>query len=495
MNARRIRRVAIAGVAVAAVAAPAYLVATDTIDFGAKRDRALAHQADDLYGGIGTPLRAPVADTQIGDTTGTASVRLASGLRARVVTDEVYDSADMIAFWPSDRDPSAAILCIENGSDVPGIQRVHLKGPEKGLVETILTGTSSCDGIRRTPWGTIVATEEELPNLSTEDANPAGWALEIYDPLETDGVLFDRTTGAVTGADAGNVHPRPAVGRLSWEGLEIEDDGTVVFGNELGPRTEAGTRGSDLLGGALYKFISSQKPTPATWDGLKDPANAAASPLAAGAVFALQVGDAKNVGQGNERGLGKWVGPLDPAALTSEAKRVNATGFYRPEDLHGDPLVDRQYFWANTGNSSIRNFGEVLRLTEHESATDPTGYQPEVQTFAAGTPEMGSPDNIAVQPRTGMVYVIQDSPYVDGTRQIPGGVWACLRDGGDVDLQSDGCVRVLDVTTAGAEPTGFIFDATGKTAYMVVQHSPLTGESDDMLKITGFDPWAARAAR
>jgi hypothetical protein len=112
---------------------------------------------------------------------------------------------------------------------------------------------------------------------------------------------------------------------------------------------------------------------------------------------------------------------------------------------------------------------------------------------------MNQPDNLAFQPGTGNVYIIEDTPTVNGA-PVPGDVWACLPDGADDNLQSDGCVRILSVVSGvpgvdTAEPTGFIFDGTGKTAYLNVQHTPdnpatLSDDEskyDEMLVIEGFD--------
>jgi hypothetical protein len=55
--------------------------------------------------------------------------------------------------------------------------------------------------------------------------------------------------------------------------------------------------------------------------------------------------------------------------------------------------------------------------------------------------------------------------------------------------------RVVDPE---AEPTGFIFDGTGRVAFLILQHgeqpeallnfesNPVNGRTDDLLRITGF---------
>lgn len=74
-----------------------------------------------------------------------------------------------------------------------------------------------------------------------------------------------------------------------------------------------------------------------------------------------------------------------------------------------------------------------------------------------------------------------------------GDIFACLPDGADRDIKTDGCVKMLSVKDTSAEPTGFIFSANGKTAYLTIQHSNDTNmpqvdgyRTDDVLKITGF---------
>lgn len=488
--------------AIAVVAAVA-VSAASFIDVGLDEETQLAAKANQLYGDIGTPLDGTAAN--VVGTEGAASVALASKLRVSDVlrgdivspalTDQLYQNADMIAFWPSDENPEWGIVCIENGTTVPGVQRIKLAGPNKGKVETLLTGTAGCDGIRRTPWQTIVATEE----IGTDDdaANP-GWAIEIYDPINTDGVVFNRVTGGTSGADAGNVRPRPALGRFAWEGLEILPTGTVYAGDELSPST-------DLKGGTIFRFVSANAPAqPLTSLKIAELANAAnhgSSPLAAGTLSAIRIGNAgssTNYGQANQRGLGKWIGPINPADARASAEASDATGFYRPEDLHLDPIAlaagNIRFCWANTGVSSQQNYGEVLCANE-------TAAGPVVQTFVEGSNLMNQPDNLAFQPGTGILYVIEDSPRINGV-SVAGDVWACLPDGRDVDLQSDGCVMILSVTTTGSEPTGFIFDGSGTKAFVNVQHSPNVASTpadeskyDELLVIEGFDPGKAKAFR
>jgi secreted PhoX family phosphatase len=507
-------RVVVTGALVAAAVAVPFAVASGFVDFGFDTQKELNRNADDLYGGIGKPLPASAATSP--GAAGAASVALASGLKVGDVlrgdisepdiTDQLGQHADMIAYWPTDVNPEWGIVCIEGRPTNPpatdpfsGVQRIKLSGADKGKVETILTGTDACDGIRRTPWNTIFITEE------TSD----GWGVEIYDPLNTTNVVFNRALpGTATGGtNPQNVVSRLATGLFAWEGMYIRDNGVMYAGDELAPS-------GDRDGGAVFKFVPTtpapEPMTPAAAATLSQVANKDMSPFASGKLYGLQIGSkapGAQVGQGNQYGEGRWI-ELSPSAtvtLRADAAAKGATGYYRPEDLEGDSIARTdgsfRFCWTNTGVSARKNWGEVLCATDSPNAAEPTGTTPNVQIFTPGNSKMNQPDNIEFQPKTGIVYIIEDTPTVDGVSK-PGDIWACLRDGADDDNLTDGCVRVLSVVNASAEPTGFKFDASGKRAYLNIQHSgddPATpGDErryDEMLEIRGFEPNEAEAIR
>lgn len=110
--------------------------------------------------------------------------------------------------------------------------------------------------------------------------------------------------------------------------------------------------------------------------------------------------------------------------------------------------------------------------------------------FVEGGKRFNSHDNLAFNPKTGHLFVIEDATY--------GEIWACLPDGEDDDFMTDGCIPMLSVIDPLAEPTGFEFDASGMVANVAIQHgecpealqdfvsNPDGGCTDDVLKITGF---------
>jgi hypothetical protein len=84
--------------------------------------------------------------------------------------------------------------------------------------------------------------------------------------------------------------------------------------------------------------------------------------------------------------------------------------------------------------------------------------RPNVTRFVQNDARMRAHDNLEFQPVTRNTYIIEDATW--------GEIWACLPDGTDRDLGSDGCVSMLSVNDKDAEPTGFIFDGTGKCGFL-----------------------------
>jgi len=466
---------------------------------------------------------------------------VAKGLRADIFSREIAQNADQFAFWPSDAAATHIIACIEvfapqvigafpNGTTklTPGVQRIDL---ETRQVETIIRGTAGCDGIRLTPWGTILFTEED--GSPTGDGH-LGNAFEILDPLATTNVtigrgptrgqFFDSTGRTLTGAEAAapvaaggfGVAIRQALMEMAWEGIAITPQGVLIAGDELRPgtRTSATVGGPDADGGALFKFVPDVPAVPGVVL-----ADLTQSPFAAGRSFAMRVtcsAGNSQYGQGCQKGNAVWV-QIDPLNARGEADRVGATGFYRPEDLVADPNYTGpglRFCFTNTGDAGALNFGEVLCAVDTDPllvtttlVADLSGSMVtadalvDMQVFLEGDDTLTQPDNIDIQARTGNVYVIEDNPNGD--------IFACLPDGADRNVTTDGCVLLATLKDRTAEPTGFGFNARGDTAYFFIQHSaddnnPLTRSNacpnpaalpefvrddfctDDMIRITGF---------
>lgn len=507
----------------AAMAASLLVPATlaEGLDLGAAKEKLLSDNSHILFG-FGTPVpdsATEVVDRALGQPA-TDRQLLAEGLQVEFVSRAVGGNGDMIAFWPDDISYTHVIVCNElgrsgttpggGGGYNPSVQRVNVA---TGEVATILHGMARCDGIRTTQWGTILATEE---------SGADGGAYEIIDPLNTTGHwVADRggqggEADIRDGIDSPNastaIVKRTALASQSWEGLEILDNGVVIGGDELRP-------GFDNDGGAVFRFVPSSfyecEGAPVRPGLLCDNTieSLEQSPLVDGQNYALATicSGTDDYGQGCEAGRGIWVEVRAEFARADAAER-GGTGYCRPEDLH----VDRSYgefdggegirwCWNNTCGG---RFGETLCVVEDAMDAnanifeDDFGYnllsidgerraEALVTRFVQGDSEMNSHDNLDIQPHTSNVYVIEDNDFGD--------VWACLQDGADRDYMTDGCVRLLSIRSTAAEPSGFIFDGTGRTAFYFLQHgqqpeelrdfnsNPVTGQTDDLMKITGFE--------
>ncbi|MEQ1902281.1 MAG: hypothetical protein ABL866_16290 [Devosia sp.] len=453
------------------------------LDFGVERDAMLAAKSPELFG-IEAPLAEGTAATaeegyRTLDQSPGDELAAAPGLTLEFVTRNAADSLDMMAFWPA-QNPTHLIGCIEGdreeiapGKFNPSVQSIALAD---GTVTTLLRGLSACDGIRTTPWGTIIATEED----------DVGNAYEIIDPLAIkDVVVKDRATGEVS--DPAHVVKRTTLATMAWEGFLVTPEGVVIGGDEWRPGTDT----PDADGGAIFKFIPATLHNGAAITALEQ------SPLVAGKTYAMQVqcrGGEIQYGQGCEIGKAAWI-EIDPANARADAMKKGATGYYRPEDLHQDMSYKGagiRFCAANTGNEEAENYAEVicaidLAPTEAPQA-DAEGklvFTTTVSRFVEGDTVANQFDNLSFQGTMANLYVIEDHPNGD--------VWACLADGADQDIKTDGCVRVFAVKDTSAEPTGFMFTDDGLTAYVSIQHSDDTNVAklddygtDDLIKITGF---------
>ena len=482
---RKLLWVSCAAAVVAAVAFVPRVLADEDLDWGLLVQQQLNDRSEHLFG-VGTPLR----NSALGPFTTPDSVnaiRVARGLSVSLVSSAVMPNADMIVLWPSDSHPTHLFVCIENSSNAV-VQRVDLAGNPASNVTTILSGIVSCDPIRRTPWGSLLAGEE-----STD-----GGTYEILDPLSiTTAVAVTNRAAGVT-SDPTHVVKRKALGQLAWEGNPIFPDGTVVFGDELRP-------GNGNPGGAIYKFVPDFP-----YGGSGVITSPSASPLASGQLYGLKVGSTGDNGQGTEIGQGIWAA-IDEAAITdangnivlrTAQSTLKLTGYYRPEDMEIDPIArsndEARVCWTATGRMSNGGgsveetgsiYGEIMCLTDEPDTAASSGAIPTVRRFFGGSPQFNFFDNLAFQPHTGNLAVTEDGEVEvvkeDGTTELRGNdILFCLPDGDDYDVQTDGCIRIASLRDTASEPTGIIFTGSGESLILSLQHR--SGGVGALIKISGF---------
>lgn len=463
----------LAGIAALAIAGTTLAgIAGATDDFGLRQQHQVESHANEQFGVTQPLTSSSTASISAADATSdpTKLVTLAKGLSARVVTTTSGANTDMIALWPSETNPTWLVACNEQDATKPGLQRIRLSD---GHVDTIVTGTTSCDGVRRTAWGTI---------LFDEEAGTSGAVYELLDPVGTTGVSLDRTTGVFSGGTgATNLVRRDALGRLSFEGLGVYANGVTYYGDE-----NRSSQGKPA--GAYFKFVPT---TP--WTGSAPITSLAQSPLAAGKVYGLRVSKAgaNDFGQGMNTGDGQWIdvdaGKAD-LRVASQTSPTVLTGYYRPEDIDIDRAAEAagHVRWCanNTGREENHTYGEAMCVTDGSLAdATATTSTPQVQALVEGNPELAMMDNMAYQPGRGN-WLLHEDGETDFERPHDNDIWSCLDDGADTDLLSDGCIRIATLNDLTAEWTGGVFDATGTHFYVSVQHN-VTG-SGVVLDITGW---------
>jgi hypothetical protein len=485
-------RTSVLATTVAVLGLSAGAVTADDSDFGSFVEKQLKNRSEKLFG-VEKPLEASAPATSGAYRNPSQSaydqVLVADGLKVEYLTRNAANNADMMFLWPNSEHPTHLIMAVEEFSPkaigtlpsgitkmTPSLQRLDLK---TGNVETILRGLSGGDGVRLTPWGTVLISEE------ADDGN----AYEVIDPINvTNHTVTNRALGTVVDANGNpstKVAKRTALPTLAWEGIGILPSGVVYAGDEERP----GSGGANADGGALFKFVPLNPRTVSGPIG-----NLNESPLVSGSVYAMQVSctTGQQYGQGCEVGNAAWV-LVDAASARVSANAAGATGYYRPEDLELDaeysdaanPQAVR-FCWANTGNEGAKHYGEVVCGVDSAPLTAVSNQRTVVvNRFVEGDKDANAFDNLAFQPHTGNLFVIEDHNNGD--------VWSCLPDGADRDIKSDGCVKILSVKDTSAEPTGFFFLPDGRSAIVTIQHSndglmPKVDDygTDDILLITGF---------
>lgn len=178
---------------------------------------------------------------------------------------------------------------------VPEGGSVSVVDLETGVTKLLAQDTTwdAVDGIRWTPWGSLLIAEEI----------GGGRLFEIFldknDPMTATAVV-----------------DRPAVGRVAHEGIDVDRNGNVYVVDEHRGRSQ-GCNGIVPCGGGIYRFVP---------DSYGD--------LSSGKLYVLAVDGMDGVGQGS------WVGPIDPQNARESGSAAGAQSYQRPEDIEviGDTL-------------------------------------------------------------------------------------------------------------------------------------------------------------
>jgi len=299
-------------------------------------------------------------------------------------------------------------------------------------------GYTALDGIRWTPWNTVVFAEESSGGRFFE--------MELNDDMMT----------------AKAIHDRPQVGRLAHEGIDLDEAGNVYVVDEHRGRT-VGCNDVVPCGGGVYKFVPNSY-----------------GDLSSGELFALKVNGADGVG------AAEWVGPIDPLNARESGSEYGGQSYQRPEDLEiiGDVLyvaitegprdakTETDYAEENIGQLEFKKElyeGRVIAV--NLKTMQVTNF---VKPGVNAPVEIGKPGDAGHQ--TGF-----DS--VDNLAETPDGKLMMIEDNKPSDIwvastrtDEEGASRKVklfaSLTDPGAEGTGIYFSPTDpKTLYVNIQHS------------------------
>lgn len=283
------------------------------------------------------------------------------------------------------------------------------------------------DGIRWTPWGTVLFAEEK----------DGGRLLEIF--LDPNDLMR-----------AVEVVDRPAVGRLAHEGIDIDDAGNIYIVDEHRGRS-VGCNGITPCGGGVYKFV------PDTYGD-----------LSSGQLYVLGIEEGT---RRDNTGQGVWLGPIDASNAREAGTAAGGVSYQRPEDLEiiGDTLYvaitegprdeyNREYYEGRVIAIDLKSM-QVSDFVKAGVNVPVEIGRPGDEGHQSG---FDSVDNLA-ESSDGRLVMIEDN--------VPSDIWFASRKTNEFGYAKE--VELFgSLTDPSAEGTGIYFSPLDpKTLYVNVQHS------------------------
>ena len=379
----------------------------------------------------------PIPGSAYGQTTAawTEPFIVPQGYRQERVSDEtdldIYpgqqDLTDMNTVNETGKQAGRYLYRTHEVDDLGAVSVVDLWGirPTRVLVQEgdprfpEITSATDLDGIRWTPWGTILFAEEELeePVVGTQDSGRLyEIVLDPHDPMR-----------------AIDVKDRPQVGRLRHEGIEVGSDGAIYVVDELN-------------GGSIFRFVPDRR-----------------GDLSSGQLYALKLTGLTSAEQrwnsGHPHtGAFEWVALDRSLAVVNgnaAADAVNATEYGRPEDVE---VIGQTLYVANTTEDRVIAIDLKKMVVE---TFVKAGLNVPVENAGSAITGFNNPDNLAQGP-DGRLWIVEDNFASD--------IWVTDGDN-DGDGTADGVYLFASLKDPGAEGSGIYFGKDPKTLFVNVQHA------------------------
>ncbi|WP_292835122.1 alkaline phosphatase PhoX [Microbacterium sp.] len=402
-------------IAAAAICATALALVPAGTGHAADGQAADGHAADRLMG------FDPIGGTPYSEATATweQPFVIPEGYSQRMVADEtvldiygggVDDLTDMNTVNETGKQAGRYLYRTHEVDGNGALSVVDLKTGEAKVIAQD-QGWRRLDGIRWTPWGTILFAEETA----------GGRLFEAFlDPKDPTKIV--------------RVEARPEVGILRHEGIEALGNGVLFVIDELN-------------GGSIFMFVPSKR-----------------SDLSDGQLYALKLtGLADDAQVWNAGTVGQKVGAFEWVALDmnqvvvdadAAANAVAATEFGRPEDVE---VIGRTLYVANTSEDRVVAIDLISSVL---SSFVQAGVNVPVENAEAGVTGFNNPDNLAQGPG-GRLWVVEDNYLSD--------VWVARRDL-NRDGAADSVAQFASLKDTGAEISGIYFGKDPKTLFLNVQH-------------------------
>ena len=365
------------------------------------------------------------------------------GFQQAVIADEgalnIYDNGrddwhDMIASNEIGKDAGRYVYRTHEVYDEPEGGAVSVVDMLTGRASVVLQKSDwrALDGIRWTPWRTLLVGEEVQ----------GGRLFEI---------VLDRADLTV-----GVALDRPALGRMAHEGIEVDEAGAVYMVDEFRGLSEDSVAlgnacdGQLPCGGGIYKFVPQHF-----------------GDLSRGQLYVLKIASGDRV---EGTGSAVWVGPIAPPDARRSGTRAGGQSYQRPEDLEliGDVLYVAITEGTPGADGGERYHGRVIALDL--SAMTVTDFvkpgvnvprEPLSGDGVVGWAGFDNPDNLAESP-DGRLVIVED--------KAPSDIWFA-----DPDANGDGFAdRLLlfaSLSDPGAEASGIYFRPGDPALLVNIQHS------------------------